>query len=135
MTATQTAPDLDDLTRALGSAWGPDTCAPEDRPRWTADNPARGQCITTVLVVHDFFGGVLLRGEVVVGGERVDYHWWNRLPDGTDVDLTRGQFGPDEQVVGREVIERPTGSHRVEAQYDRLKEAVLAELAISNETV
>jgi hypothetical protein len=29
----------------------------------------------------------------------------------------------------------PTGSHRVEAQYDRLKAAVLAELNPANETV
>ena len=135
MTSARTAPDLDHLTRALGRAWGPDTCAPEDRPQWTADNAARGQCITTVLVVHDFFGGVLMRGEVVVGGEQVDYHWWNRLPNGTEVDLTRGQFGPDEQVVGCEVIERPTGNHRVEAQYDLLRRRVLAELSVADETV
>ena len=135
MTSTQSATDLDQLTRALSRAWGPDTCAPEDRPQWSVDNPARGQCITTVLIVHDFFGGVLLRGEVVVGGEQVDYHWWNRLPDGTEIDLTRDQFGPDERVVGCEVIERPTGSHRVEVQYDRLKAAVLAKLNPANETV
>jgi hypothetical protein len=29
----------------------------------------------------------------------------------------------------------PTGSHRVEAQYDRLKAAVLTELIRANETV
>jgi hypothetical protein len=45
-------------------------------------------------VVHDRLGGELVRGEVHVDGERVDFHWWNRLPDGSEVDLTREQFAP-----------------------------------------
>ena len=129
MDTTRPAPTLDELTRAMRRAWGPDTCAPEDIARWSAGNPARGQCITTVLVVHDVFGGSLVRGEVMVGDEQVDFHWWNRLPDGTDVDLTREQFGSDERVVGGEVVERPTGAHRVEAQYEMLRQRTLAELA------
>jgi len=124
MGTAQSATGIDALERALRRSWGPDTCAPEDQPAWTADNPARGQCITTVLVVHDAFGGALVRGEVHVDGKRIDFHWWNRLPDGSEVDLTRGQFGPHEVVVGAEVVERPAGSHRVEQQYDLLKERV-----------
>lgn len=120
---------IPELERALAAAWSVDTCAPEDRADWTADNPARGQCITTVLVVHDFLGGELLRGEVHVDGSQVDYHWWNRLPDETEIDLTRGQFRPQERIVGREIIQRPTGTHRVEEQYERLRDRVRAVLA------
>jgi hypothetical protein len=120
---------IEQLRPALRRAWGPQTCAPEDRELWTADNPARGQCITTVLVVHDFVGGQLVRGEVQVDGVQVDFHWWNRLPDATEVDLTRGQFGPHEHVVGAEVVERPTGEHRVEIEYALLRSRVLHELA------
>lgn len=116
---------LRDLEGALAHAWDAETCAPEDRARWTAENPARGQCITTVVVVHDFLGGELVRGEVQVDGVQTDYHWWNRLPDETEVDLTRGQFGPQEVIVGSETFPRPTGDHRVKGQYERLRERVL----------
>ncbi|KHL11116.1 hypothetical protein CLV56_2928 [Mumia flava] len=119
---------LEELTRALRDAWDADTCAPEDRPAWSPQNPARGQCITTVLVVHDFLGGELVRGEVHVGGQQVDYHWWNRLADGTEIDLTREQFGADELVTGRQMVERPTGPHRVEREYERLSTRVLDRL-------
>jgi hypothetical protein len=37
-------------------------------------------------------------GEVRVGGERTGFHYWNRFGI-VDVDLTRGQFRPNEVVV------------------------------------
>ena len=67
---------LAEIRSALRTAWGPDTCAPEDIPDWSEANPARGQCANTALIVHDFFGGVLMQGEVMVDGTRVDFHWW-----------------------------------------------------------
>ncbi|MFD6514507.1 hypothetical protein [Rhodococcus sp. NPDC060176] len=54
------------VTEALNASWGPDTCAPEDIGDWSEENPARGQCATTAVVVHDYFGGDLVRGEVHV---------------------------------------------------------------------
>ena len=61
------------VERAIRAAWGPDTCAPEDIPDWCSDNPARGQCGTTALVLNDFFGGDLMWGDVHRDGEWVDY--------------------------------------------------------------
>ncbi|GAA2117432.1 hypothetical protein GCM10009802_18500 [Streptomyces synnematoformans] len=84
---------LTDIERAVRSSWGADTCTPEFRAHWTPGNPARDQCGTTALVVNDLLGGELLRGEVLVDGRRTDYHWWNRLGMGVEVDLTREQFG------------------------------------------
>lgn len=68
-------------------AWSAETSADPDG--WSADNPAWGQCAITALVVQLLCGGELLRS--TVGGIS---HYWNRLPDGRDVDLTFGQFGP-----------------------------------------
>lgn len=134
-----TSPDVQavppGLERALARAWDSETCAPEDRASWTAENPSRGQCITTAVVVHDFVGGELVRGEVQIDGVQIDYHWWNRLPDGTEVDLTRSQFGPDEHVVGRQTFPRPEGDHRVKEQYERLRERVLAELDVETSSL
>ena len=124
---------LEAVILALRESWGPDTCAPEDVADWTPDNPARGQCATTALVLHDFFGGSLVVGEVIVSGERtpIDFHWWNRLPDGEQVDITLEQFGQHEQVVGAMDVVRPTGTTRMDAQYALLSSRVSARLAQS----
>jgi hypothetical protein len=130
---------LEAVILALRESWGPDTCAPEDVADWTPDNPSRGQCATTAVVIHDFFGGVLMVGEVFVDApdgsgllpERVDFHWWNRLPDGEQVDITLEQFGPHEHVVGGLEVARPTGRTRLDSQYALLSSRVAARLAQS----
>ena len=55
-----------------------------DPEGWSPHNRPWGQCAVTALVVQDRFGGELLRA-------RVDgvSHYWNRLPDGSELDLTR----------------------------------------------
>lgn len=68
----------------IRSAWSAETSAD---PSWTIGNPALGQCAVTALVVQDRYGGELLR--VVNRGAS---HYFNRLPNGVEVDLTREQF-------------------------------------------
>ena len=85
----------------------------------------------TALVVQDLFGGALVLGEVRVGGEKTGHHWWNRFGSGVEVDLTRGQFRPDEVVVGGAVIERPPGDPgRCREQYELLRDRVMARLSL-----
>jgi hypothetical protein len=84
------------LRPLLRAAWGPDTCDPHDLVNWWPESPARGQCGTTALVVQDLLGGELFIGQVHVAGVKIGHHWWNRLPDGTTVDLTAEQFLPGE---------------------------------------
>ncbi|WP_435804253.1 YunG family protein [Rhodococcus erythropolis] len=122
------------VTEALNAAWGPDTCAPEDIGDWSEENPARGQCATTAVVVHDYFGGDLVRGEVHVRGERVDFHWWNRLPDGSEIDLTREQFSVRESVIGGVYVPRPTGWTRLDYEYSLLSGRVAEHLKRSPTT-
>ncbi|MFD4371834.1 hypothetical protein [Streptomyces sp. NPDC058486] len=121
---------LSDIERAIRGSWSAETCTPEYRSRWTEDNPARDQCGVTAMVVHDLLGGELLRGEVHVEGKRVDYHWWNRLGMGVEIDLTREQFGPEESVTAGIVIPRPPVSEwrRLVAEYELLRERVLGRL-------
>lgn len=59
------------------------------------------QCGVTAML-NDLLGGELMRGEVMVNGDHEDYHWWNRIPAGVEIDLTRKQFGPD-QVLSADV--------------------------------
>lgn len=120
---------LADVESAVRTGWGIDTCDPADRADWHPDNPARGQCGPTALVLHDLFGGALVLGEVRVAGQRTGVHYWNSFGGGVQVDLTRGQFQPDEQVVGGQVLQRPAGPpKRCRAEYELLRERVMIAL-------
>jgi hypothetical protein len=120
---------LIDVERAVRAAWNVDTCDPVDRPDWRPDNPARGQCGVTALVLHDLFGGDLVLGEVHVAGERTGAHYWNRFGADLEVDLTREQFRPDELVVGGQVVRRPAGPpRRCREEYELLRARVLGSL-------
>jgi mutator protein MutT len=122
--------DVDLLRPLLRAAWGPDTCDPHDLGNWGPENPARGQCGSTALVVQDLLGGELIIGPVHVDGVKIGHHWWNRLPDGATVDLTAGQFYPGETVTGGDVRHRPPDApRRCRGQYELLRHRVFGALA------
>jgi len=87
---------LGDLERAIEESWGRDTS--DDPEEWSEDNPARGQCAVTSVLVRDLLGGEILIAGVLRGGERVERHAWNRLASGLSVDLTRSQFRSGEEL-------------------------------------
>ena len=71
------------LRSALTKAWSLETAK-----QWTPDIPAAGQCNVTTVVVHDLFGGDILKTSLP------DYdvdHFYNRI-DGGIFDLTDSQF-------------------------------------------
>src|ERR1700737_4540681 len=90
--------NIADLEAVLPQAWSAETSSEPNG--WSLANPALGQCAVTALVVQDFLGGELLRGEV--GNVS---HYWNILTSGQKVDLTIRQFGTKqptiENVAGR----------------------------------
>ena len=53
---------------------------------WTAENPARGQCGVTALVIQDCFGGEILK--TLVDGKS---HFYNKV-GGLKYDFTTDQF-------------------------------------------
>ncbi|GAA2390092.1 YunG family protein [Dactylosporangium salmoneum] len=117
------------LLPILLRSWGPDTCDPSDLADWHPGNPARGQCGPTALVAAEVLGGTLVHGRVTAGGELAGHHYWNRLPDGTDLDLTRDQFRPGELVVGAERLAVPQGPpSRLRGQHALLRHRVLTAL-------
>jgi hypothetical protein len=89
---------LAQLEQAIRESWSLDTS--DDPHQWSPENPSRGQCDITSLVVHDLVGGELLAADVYLGDERIEGHMWNRLASGIDVDLTRDQFRRGE-VIGQ----------------------------------
>jgi hypothetical protein len=91
---------VEDVEAALRASWSPASCDPSDLADWSAENPARGQCGVTALVLQDHLGGELMIGDVVhADGTRQGVHYWNRLPDGREVDLTWEQFRDGERLV------------------------------------
>ncbi len=123
----------EDIEAAVRTAWARDTCDPVDAGDWSAANPARGQCGTTALTIHDLLGGELLVAEVLRDdGSRQGVHWWNRLPDGTEIDLTREQFASHEVIQQPRVVARPSGlPRRAAEQYLTLKRRVLDALGLT----
>ncbi|MBW5421093.1 hypothetical protein GKQ77_05865 [Streptomyces sp. BG9H] len=120
---------LSDIETAVRGSWGADTYPPDSTSPWPPDNPARGQCGVTALVLHDLLGGDLMLGEVRVDGVRVDYHWWNRLGADLEIDLTRGQFAPHEIVTEGTITARPPEIRRCREEYELLRTRVLKRLA------
>src|SRR5262249_931840 len=110
---------LADLKVALKGAWSAATSA--DPANWSERNPAWGQCAVTALVIQDYLGGELRRGEV--GGMS---HYWNVLPCGEEIALTRHQFDAGITLTGEAgrtrayVLSYPATARR----YERLRDAV-----------
>jgi hypothetical protein len=116
-----------EVEEAIRASWSRRTCDPVDLPDWSPANRARGQCGVTALVVQDLLGGELLVAEVEnADGSRQGIHYWNRLPSGTEIDLTREQFAPSETVQAPHVVPRPPDVRgaRLEHQYRTLARRV-----------
>ncbi len=78
--------ELTKLSNMLENSWDKNTSACPDL--WTTNNPARGQCVVTSLIVQDMYGGDILVTKTDLG----ESHFYNRLPNGTVLDLTRKQY-------------------------------------------
>lgn len=74
-------PALAQLPSILRASWSPETSS-----QWLPDNPARGQCNVTCLVVQDLYGGDILKTELPNG-----WHFYNRIA-GERHDFTASQF-------------------------------------------
>jgi hypothetical protein len=118
---------LADVDRVIRAGWSELTCDPVDLPDWSPENPARGQCGVTALVVQDLLGGELLIAQVdTADGSPQGLHYWNRLAGGIELDLTREQFTGGELIGEPAVADRPadTSEGRLAAQYRALTDAV-----------
>lgn len=66
---------------ALRRSW-----SKESAKQWSEDNPANGQCNATAILIHDLFGGEILKTPLSDGD-----HFYNRV-DGVRFDFTASQF-------------------------------------------
>jgi hypothetical protein len=108
------------VTDAIVASWGPGTqYATEELPSLKPGDRSRGQCGTTALVLQDWLGGEILSAVVSRDGEPVGVHYWNRLPNGIEIDLTLEQFIPSETLSEHHVATTrpPDGEFQVHAGY------------------
>jgi hypothetical protein len=74
----------------LKAACAETSCWPEQYIREEKASPLYLHCAAAATVIRVLFGGDIVTGKVC--GER---HYWNRLPDGQEVDFTSCQYGGD----------------------------------------
>lgn len=94
-------PSLNQLRQAIAESWAEDTSWPDS---WNSQNPAAGQCRVTAAVVQDILGGEVLKA--TVSRQPLYTHFWNRLPDGQEIDLTADQFADGDEIPAGEPISR-----------------------------
>ena len=99
-----------------------------DPQGWSKGNRAWGQCAVTALVVQDLFGGVVVRG-FVNGIE----HYWNRLPNQSELDLTRKQFNEIRDIAGVSPVSRDAllAFPSTVARYENLRQRVMTKIGRS----
>jgi hypothetical protein len=118
--------DLNTLKDVLQMSW----CAATAYGEWDSHTPSSNQCAVTALVVQDYFGGKILRRKLTNGNN----HFLNKLPDGTEIDLTETQFS---LIITKPIKETTIGYSRnkilrhasVTRRYELLKQRVEDNLA------
>lgn len=97
----------------------------ESSTLWTQENPAKGQCSVTAIVIQEFFGGSIMKTKLESG----QFHFYN-LINSKRIDFTKEQFPEplnyDDVLSSREEAFGDTNLK----QYNYLKYAFEQELLI-----
>ena len=115
---------LKKLEKVIRSCWGRDTCYYKFLWDDKTTPESSGHCRVVALIVQDSFGGEILY-TYVKGNKKWD-HYFNRLPSGKEVDLTRDQFPKNIKLVKPKVITRKEAleGKRMQRTYRLLKRRV-----------
>lgn len=111
-----TADNLMLLEQYLLKCWSIETSS-----KWTTDNPYRGQCGVTALVINDLFGGDIFKTDV-----EGQWHFYN-LIDGKRFDFTSKQFNFKINYQDIESSRDEAFADTNEYQYSTLKNAMMQE--------
>jgi hypothetical protein len=97
-----------DLHETIRRSWSADTSA--DADSWTVSNPSWGQCAVTACVVQDAVGGEIVWAAATTPDGKQHSHYFNRLPSGKILDLTREQFPLDTDMLPPDGTARTAGT-------------------------
>jgi hypothetical protein len=129
---------LNAIEVAVRTSWGPDTTfASADYMARGSEQPSRGQCGTTALVLQGLLGGDLMVADVEFEGRVAGVHYWNVTDGGVEVDLTRDQFTSSEALINvrRVTVRRNAqglGERPFQVLQERVTTALQAEAAASS---
>lgn len=87
--------DENRLEKALKDSWCLETSSTPSE--WSEENPSRGQCAVTALVLQDYLGGKIVQSDVTWPDGTVESHYFNSI-GGRQLDLTRQQFPEDADI-------------------------------------
>ncbi|HDR7515291.1 hypothetical protein AB1I92_05585 [Bacillus mobilis] len=96
----------------------------ETSSKWTSENPAKGQCGVTALVVQDICGGKIKKTKV---GE--EWHFYNCI-DRQRFDFTETQFNESLNYWDVESNQEEAFADTNEKQYSILKEKIMKEFKL-----
>ena len=108
------------IYEALIKSWSIETSS-----KWTIENPAKGQCGVTALVVQDIY-----RGEIKKTKVREAWHFYNFI-DGQRFDFTEVQFNEKLDYMDVESNREEAFADTNEKQYSILKEKLMKEFKLS----
>ena len=108
------------IYEALIRSWSIETSS-----KWTTENPAKGQCGVTALVVQDIYGGEFKRTKV---GEAWTFY---NFIDGQRFDFTEAQFNEKLNYMDIESNREEAFADTNEKQYSMLKKKITKELKLS----
>ncbi|MEC1451067.1 hypothetical protein P9D59_05990 [Bacillus haynesii] len=112
---------IEQIMKALYKSWSSDSSS-----KWSQDNPAKGQCGVTALVVNDILGGEIRKTKLPEG-----WHFYNFI-NGKRYDLTVSQFKEDILYMDISSNRNEAFSDTNEKQYNYLKQSVINHLSFSN---
>ncbi|MCY1632620.1 YunG family protein [Bacillus paralicheniformis] len=113
---------IEQIMKALYKSWSSDSSS-----KWSQDNPAKGQCGVTALVVNDLLGGEIGKTKLPEG-----WHFYNVI-NGKRYDLTVSQFKEDILYMDVPSNRNEAFSDTNEKQYNYLKQSVINHLSFSKE--
>lgn len=108
------------IYEALIKSWSIETSS-----KWTIENPAKGQCGVTALVVQDIYGGKIKK--TIIGDV---WHFYNFI-GGKRFDFTGTQFNKKLNYMDVESNREEAFADTNEKEYDILKEKIMKELKLS----
>ncbi|WHY30948.1 YunG family protein [Bacillus wiedmannii] len=108
------------IYEALIRSWSIETSS-----KWTSENPAKGQCGVTALVVQDISGGEIKKTKI---GEV--WHFYNSI-DEQRFDFTETQFNKELNYMDVESNREEAFADTNEKQYSILKEKIMKEFKLS----
>jgi hypothetical protein len=103
----------EELMKALTESWSVMSSS-----KWSRENPAKGQCGVTALVVNDLLGGEIKKTKLTEG-----WHFYNYI-NGKRYDFTASQFGENITYVDAASNRQEAFSDTNAEQYRCLKQKV-----------